>query len=198
MEWLKDWQTLVSALIALVAAIATIYFMHRQTRFDRDRHRDLVNRKMLAARARMPDALSELSSYIRDCCKHLIEGEPKPEPPVAAVSTLKDVIEFIDNHEATKTFELVSWYQVQRARLMADRKPKPVERDEQLYDAVLLQAFINRLYEYARNEEQSTVMRAPTRSEMIDSLKNAVSVMTYATNVGILDGVMETIQRRHP
>lgn len=63
-EWVYRWQTLVGAILALIVAVVTIFVMHGQRRDETDRHREAQRRKKLAARAQMPDALSELSAYV--------------------------------------------------------------------------------------------------------------------------------------
>jgi hypothetical protein len=107
------------------------------------------------------------------------------------------VIEHIDDHEAAKTFRLVSWYQVQRARFANRANPKPVERDELLYDAILLQAYVNDLFDYARNEAQTTPEEKPTHEEMITAYKNAINLRTTIAKADEMQGVLKIIQRRH-
>lgn len=53
-DWVYDWQTLVSALLALIAALATIAVMQVQIKAEAKRHREALKRKAMAARAQMP------------------------------------------------------------------------------------------------------------------------------------------------
>lgn len=117
-EALSEWQTLFGAVLALVAALWTVLEMRKQTRGNDTRHLNELLRKKMAARAQMPDALSEMSEYVRKSCEYLFSGAAKPAAPLGATSTLKAVIEHVDTKEAEKTFELICWYQVQHARLM--------------------------------------------------------------------------------
>ncbi|QRM44615.1 hypothetical protein [Rhizobium sp. BG4] len=196
--WLKEWQTLVGSVIAVLAALATIWMMWLQSRQEGERHKKGLERKKLASRARMPDALSEMSAYARTVGRALMDNSKFPAAPAAAMQTLKEIIEHIDDNEAEKTFELVSWYQVQHARLTnGNKKYHGVELDDLLYDAALLQAHINRLFDYARNEEQSTPVRKATRSEMIDALKNIVTIASWAGEKDQMAGVITLIERRH-
>ncbi len=115
------------------------------------------------------------------------------------MQTLKEVIEHIDDNEARKTFELVSWFQVQHVRLTnRERRDHGVEFDDLLYDTTLLQEYINRLFDYARNEEQSTAIRKAPRREMTDALKNVVGMEAWMTQQNRLLGVLAIINRRHP
>lgn len=194
---LYEWQTLLGAVLALGAALYTVREMRNQTRGDETRHENELLRKKLAARAQMPDALSELSEYVRASCRHLVSGEDRPIAPVAGTSTLKTVIEHIDTNEAEKTFDLVSWYQVQHARLMGSKTPQTIETAEMLYDAALLQAKIDRLFDYARNKPEEVRPEKPSQEEMIGSLKSAVTVQVWARNTDDFMQVAEIINRRH-
>jgi hypothetical protein len=194
---LSEWQTLIGAVLALVAALWTVHEMRKQTRGDETRHKNELLRKKLAARAQMPDALSEIAGYARASCRYLIGNEEKPAAPVAGMSTLKSVIEHIDTKQAEQTFDLVSWYQVQNARLMGSKTPKAIEIAEMLYDAALLQVKINRLFDYARNEPEEALPEKPTQEEMIGSLKNAVTVQVWAVKNDQFAAVLNIIKKRH-
>lgn len=197
LSFISEWQTLISALIALIAALWTIKLMSKQSRGEEIRHVAGLERKKLAARAQMPDALSGMAKYVQSCCLSLLEGAEKPEPPLLEMSTLKSVIEHIDDAEAAKTFTLVSWYQVQHARIQADRKLKEIERNDMLYDAVLLLAHVNALFDYARNEGRSPESAEPSREEMMTAFKNALSLNATIAKRDQLHGVIELINRRH-
>jgi hypothetical protein len=197
--WFYHWQTLVGALLALAAAWWTIRIMRKQMQAEEERHRHSLLRKKMAARAQMPDALSGLSAYVRGCGDR-IKGatDTLPDEPVAAVSALKQVIEFIDDDAAARTFQLVSWYQVFRARDMHD-VPNAAHPNfpERLYDAALLQAYINSLYDYARNEADEVDTAEPSRDDMIDGLKNAFDLVYMAGHRELFVGVYPIIERRH-
>jgi hypothetical protein len=72
----------------------------------------------------------------------------------------KQVIEFIDDDAAARTFELVSWYLVFRVRNAHDvhnsAHPTFAERP---YAAAVLQAYINSLYEYVPTRRTSSTRR---------------------------------------
>ncbi|ACM35477.1 hypothetical protein Avi_0672 [Allorhizobium ampelinum S4] len=151
----------------------------------------------MAARAQMPDALSEMSSYIRDATAHLVNGSEIPGAPVSALTTLKTVIEHIDTEYAEKTFQLESWYQVQHARFINTTNRNAHDTAEQLFDAALLQAHVNRLFNYARNEKEDAGPKNLCREDLIDSLKSAVSLPVWAARHGEFPDVIEIINRRY-
>jgi len=215
--FVEDWQTLIGALLALGAAVGTIWVMsrtakadakrhneqieeiRRQADLEETRHRELLARKGLAARAHMPDAISEICRYVRSVVKHLTGQNPEPpEEPTVALANLKQAIEHIDTDAALRTFELVSWYQVQKARREGLRAPlvNPTLSDR-LYDAVLFYAYANSLFDYARNEEQSVSTSKPTKQEMATAFGNAVDFEFRAHNEGLFGPLAAHIDRRH-
>lgn len=198
-DWVFAWQTLVGAIIALIAAVWTIGVMRKQMRNETTRHNDAQRRKRLAARAQMPDSLSELGAYVQGCAARLMgRAEALPPKPTDAISSLKEVIEFIDDDAAQRTFELVSWYQVFSARMSHDiPTPDNAMFPDRQWDAALLQAYINSLFEYARNEDDEVDTSKPSREEMVEALKNAFTLVHMVQHEDQYARVKKTIQRRH-
>lgn len=215
--FLKDWQTLLGAVLALCAAIGTIKMMsktakadakrhneqideiRRQANLEETRHRELLERKRLAARAHMPDALSTICEYVRLVIRHLTGQNSGPlKEPTAALTSLKQAIEHIDTDAAIRTFELVSWYQVQKARRENLRnQPRNPELSDHLYDSVLFYAYANSLFEYARNQGNSASITKPTRQEMNNAFANAVDFEFRVNNEELLEPLAAHIERRH-
>lgn len=195
--FLKEWQTLIGSILALCAAFLTIRVMRGQIRLDENRHKDLSARRKMAARAQMPDALSDIVTYARNCCVHFLEDGDQPIQPVAALNSLKGVIEFIDDEESERTFKLVSWFQVQNARMKDRSKYKEANLDDSLYDVVLLVAYANSLFDYARNQIGDAESGEPSKNDMHAALRNAISTEIWASNDERLSGLYAHIERRH-
>lgn len=196
-ENVKEWQTLVSAIIALIAALFTIITMNRQMGKDEARHELSAVRKRKAVRAQLPDALSELAAHIVEMNARIIEGvSPEAEPPVTALSTLKVAIEFIDDSAAERTFQLVSWYQVWSARLR--RYDPKNDMETALYDGALLMSYVNSLFDYSRNETDEVEVGKVSGRDMEAALKNSIEIVNYYKNEAIFFGVSERIARNHP
>lgn len=174
-EWfVHRYQTLIGSLIALAAAISTILVMRKQGRQDQARHSSELDRKRKAARARMPDALSALSTYQAEVAEFLVGSRELISPPDLAIQTLKGVIEFIDDDASERTYELTTFYQVHQSRL-SNRQPEyEHERVQRLFDLAWLSALTNSLYDYARGRsdkmdtEKITVEEARSASLFID------------------------------
>lgn len=195
---LEDWQTLVSAGIALVAAFFTIKTMKTQMSQESVRHSKAVERKKLAVRAQLPNALSDLASHIRDRVARTLDGDSSTaEPPVGALSTLQTAIEFVDDSAANRLFELVSWYQVWAARLQSFNPNSDSDFDTAMYDSALLMFYATDLFEYGRNEEDEVSGDPPCADEMNRALRNSVGLRRFMQLEARFVNVLETIDRRH-
>lgn len=193
----KDWQTLLSALLALLAAWWTVSTIKQQIALDKEHHEDTLKRKELSARAQMPDALSALARFTEGCMRYH-DGRSQQPPPRAteAIATLKAAIEFIDVQPAQKTFELISFYQVHNARLFSRRRREGPENAVRLYETALLRHYVDWLFDYARNEAQ-VVQDEPTRQNLISSLRVAAGLEHYIANEEQYGDVLSIINRRH-
>ncbi len=68
---------------------------------------------------------------------------------------------------------------------------------ERLYDAVLLFAYANSLFDYARNEEQTVSTDRPTRREMDTAFKNAIDFRFRVANEERFRPLYGHFERRH-
>lgn len=56
--WVYDWQTLVSGLLAVVAAAVSVYFLNKQIRQAEQHEKERLARRLVAERGVMPATLS--------------------------------------------------------------------------------------------------------------------------------------------
>lgn len=70
-NFLNDWQTLISAAVALVAAVPTVFILNRQIRQEQNRAAEALERDQYAAKTALPAGLVELSNYCDDCLTFL-------------------------------------------------------------------------------------------------------------------------------
>jgi hypothetical protein len=192
----KDWQTLIAALIALAAAVWTIREMRRQSQMDDQRHKDTIRRKKKAARARMPNALSEVCAYARESGLYLTQRRTDlPSAPTRAIITLQEAIEYIDDSAAERVFELVSWYQVQSTRISGNHDI--TNNSEHYYDATLLHAYANSLFQYARDEVSEVNANSPPQKEMDTAMKNVFGLRYVVSNKEAFIELQDIIARRN-
>ncbi len=150
---IQPWQGLIGAGLALVAAIWTIQTMRSESVASDRRHEEHLKRKRLAARSQMPDALRGMTQYVHDVAAFLVgQADSLPGAPQEHLAILKRAIEYIDDKQAAQTFSLVSWYQVHRARIEGGEIDADYIQTDRIYETIVLYAYTNRLYEYARNK----------------------------------------------
>ena len=151
MSWgdIKEWQTLIAASVALVAAWLTVQGARKATIRQIDAHRDEVTRQIKAQRdeaearrqrefkaalAVLPGDLAEISHYLRDCAEAAgdalrmlrgnIEKKPVelPQLPYRVTENLRLLIESLDEADAAAVAELLRCYQIQYSRLSSELK----------------------------------------------------------------------------
>lgn len=194
---LKEWQTLIASIIAIGVAYWTIKTQITQSNKERN---ETAARKRFAARAGMPDALSDLCTFTSEVMKRL-DGRSNtvPEKPKDSIDYLKAVIEFIDTSASERVFELTSFYQVHNARFYEHiQHPKTHHLDERKYDVVRLRCMVHSLFGYARNEEDESPTPDIGRDDIISALRQTVGLEYYVTHEEIYAGVVDIINRRHP
>jgi hypothetical protein len=133
-----QWETLLTGFGAVLAAFFTIVSLKQQIRQTEQLAESARQRRLKAARAMLPLALSELAGYATSCIKGLYDLRPyfqadgsldrsrKDQGFVGlrsvhlsdnVYSSLKECIEFMDDAPATAAAELIRHLQIQRARL---------------------------------------------------------------------------------
>ncbi|MHA1564340.1 MAG: hypothetical protein ACTSX7_03400 [Alphaproteobacteria bacterium] len=197
---LKDFQPIIGSILALFAAVLTIFFINRQIT-QTDRHaKEQRRRRNASARAVMPLELSTLCTYAEQCAMFLAELYPAPNedgnirapegwsttvPVVApeAVSVLRECIEFADEAIAHVIEDLLVKLQVQGSRLQGVRadllgtsatssaaRISRMDLDTYIVDAIEVYACAALLFEYARRETDEAP-RAPNLKDMATAAK---------------------------
>ena len=153
---LKEWQPLVGALLALVAAFLTIVAILKQVRSQRedvdrqlkaaaDSNEEHRKRKLLASRAVLPADLSAMSAYVRDSAEVaanallMLRNQQQrqhlslPVMPERVLSNLQRLIENVDREDAEALSDLLKCYQIQNSRLVGEiqdfNEPKRLARE---------------------------------------------------------------------
>ena len=192
--WVHDWQTLIGALLATAAAIVTVVMMHQQNLEARQRDAEASQRRSLAARARMPNALRDLIDFCEEGADRLLSGNTTlPDEPIAALEDLKLAIEFIETQKAEQLFELLSHYQVYTSRFSGYDS---FGRGQDLYDTAKLHHYTSRLFGYARNNDEEQPLSE--NHLMHNSLNTMVELRARVTNEDRFEEARQLIERRHP
>lgn len=171
-NWVYELQGLIGGILALVAAIGSMFWIHS--------HRsDSIRRKNIADRAGMTRALSDVIQYSRDSIYYIHElhqawsanrnGRPFtpnnncPEYPQEAFEKIQNVIEHATKEDSSIMLEFLSLSQVQHARMggfLSDlNRTNPNGRHlvftesnfhDAIFDAIGIYKFAERLFGYAR------------------------------------------------
>jgi hypothetical protein len=146
---IKEWQTLIAALVALVAAWLTVQGARKLTTQQIAAHRDEVSRQIKAQRdeaqarrqrefgaalAVLPGDLAEISHYLRDCAGaagdalRMVRGDIEKKPvdipqlPYRVIENLRLLIASLEAADAAAVAELLRCYQIQYSRLSSELK----------------------------------------------------------------------------
>lgn len=197
---IEEWQTLVSALLALAAAWWTVKTIEKQIWDERERHSEIRTRKALSMRAHMPDALIALTNFTRRCFNYIQNAnEDFPEFCPEAIQIFKESIEFLDTQSSGMVYEMVSFYQVHNSRLTGyrDRGRPASDYEDRILDIVRLNYLALRIFAYARNLEQSIPNHAPTRDDLTHSLRSIIGTEEYMMNEERYENLRVIVERRY-
>lgn len=187
--WLNRYQTLLSALLALGAAGASIYFLRRQISQADRQEEERYAREGAAARAVLPVTLSALCEYAVEAGSSLahilptlavagvVKGLSKqfPELPEGPIGQLEKVIKTIPVDQGKAFAEIIAEMQVlnARARSMIE-EGRAVKHNvlEYILDAVEIYARCSANFDYARRYSEATQSTIPRQD-----MKSACNVM---------------------
>ena len=203
-KWIYDFQTLLTGVAAVLAALWTIWQVRKQINQTNENRQDTIRRQNVSARAGMPKALSEICAYARESVDHVYEvfrlwsqnhaGRPFqpthacPEYPQDAFDKIQRVIESADAKDAKILCEFISLAQVQNIRMSkildnlngTQNGPRFNMRElnfyGHLYDALGIYKFAERMFEYARIQRDD-IGEICTGVEASNSLRMMLNVV---------------------
>lgn len=198
-KFIYDFQTLLTGVAAVLVGGASIWFLRRQISEARQQfgdelkeskrqfdiqitestrqQQDALTRRLRAARAALPNSISEISQYSEQCCREIFRGLQRfrsdhkvqmildlPTFPHQAFDRLVPIIEAASVEDAQALADFISFGQVQRSRLeaLANRLSADPDRPNlvvvsssfisSIRDALGLYAFADRVFPYARGQ----------------------------------------------
>ena len=183
-DCIKEWQTLLTGLMALIAAGGTICVLWTQIGVQKDQFDQQLSRKKRAWKARMPIALSAICKYTSEVAHYLLnEDVPPPSQPDAAMDILMTAMEYQEEKATERTADLASHYQVHNARLGADEKPtqksdwEEIDFAQKLYDLAKLRAYATSLFDYARGDSDEGPSQPPAKEDLETALNNSIGLI---------------------
>lgn len=180
---IKEWQTLVAGILALIAAYLTVRAIKQQIKLQQDQFDKIQTRKRWMTRATLSDALAGVTSYCQSVVK--IINAPRAMPidrPSTEIDVLKAAIEHSNHHAAERIYQLTNKYQIQIARLegflntrSADC-PRTHDIPMLMLNVAELQALTNSLFDYARNKSDDGPVTALTNLDVHTGLTNVTGL----------------------
>jgi hypothetical protein len=180
--WVKDWQTLVAATVALIAAVVAFHNTSRSLRDAERLEAHRRHRKRNAVRAVLPLALAQVTEYAERSARALVELAKRCSPgptlpqglapesiiqalPAETLATLAEFIEYSDVVNCRIVEQTVAWIQIHDARVgdIFERncdpsdEPDVVRKEEieaRIIDAASIYAGAAAVFEYARQQQE--------------------------------------------
>jgi len=177
------YQALIAGGIASIAAGATVLaILHQIKQQERHRKTHLI-KKLFVYRSYMPDALTELTRIMESYFEYLERSELKYktenipwEAPQEPIKIFKDSLEYTEGETAEHIIKMISFYQMHSARVYSlfnkiyTHMNDAYHLEDAMYDTIVLNSYINRLYEYSRFKKDKVENRDSTKREMLNSL----------------------------
>ncbi len=182
-QWIYQFQTLITGIIAIAAAYLTFRVVREQIKQTSDLEELRRAREEAAARAALPLALSEVAEYSLQSIRS-VEGLRKeqagperprlPQLPVSSFSVFQDVARSADREIAKQIVELLSLIQVQHSRLKGLHEGQTqIEHNflGAIIDAANVYCRVNVLFSYGR--ESHVINSLPSKEGLINAVHNA-------------------------
>lgn len=173
---LKEWQTLVAGVFALIAAGIAAIIAWKQLNHQREESERLQRRRVRACKAILPVDLDSFIDYLHECYKitatirmNLSAGghdavnwdELKtPRLPDRIMTNMQVLIEYLDEHNASILSEVLGVYQVQHTRFSGGSdNPRDLWDGEGAFnDLVFLYLLIGNIYPFARGQKEKIAL----------------------------------------
>lgn len=195
--WLHDWQTLVAATVASIAAYIAFQNTSRSLTHNEELERRRRSRKHAALRAMLPLALSAVTDYAERSARALdgllpkcVDGAlPKglaskdlAQPlPSDALRALADFIEYSDDVDVSILEATVAWVQIHDSRIRGLVKDNhdplgstlvlAVGIEGSIIDSASIYGGASRVYDYARRRSDQ-IPNSLSWDEVIGALQN--------------------------
>jgi len=176
---LREWQSLVAGLFATIVGLFTAALIWSQLYVQKQQIEERRRSEALGATARLPDALSKLSSFTKQCVRYLTNKHDRvmaapPTPPSEAIQAIQESVRYVDPLSAKQLYELIVHYQILNSRLPDFGPDGSWLEGQDFYDVALLQSHVNRAFPFARNSSDEIPGGSFTRDEVRNGLQNSV------------------------
>ncbi|WP_420406618.1 hypothetical protein [Hoeflea sp.] len=151
-----EWETLVAGAFATLGAAATVFMIRKQISSSREEYHLARSKRLLAARATLSLALSEINAFSNAIIFWIVNRRVGEEPHLSAdvVEIIREVIEY--NEDGIVNMGLatvIARIQILKARMQPDGGR--FQPDDRLVDAVELYALSEAFFDFARDGTKS-------------------------------------------
>ena len=180
LSWLKEWQTLVAGVLALIAAGGAAWQAWRQLDYQRKESARLHSGRVRARKAFLPVDLNVFTEYLQECyeiaakirCARLyaerrdtinLHALETPRLPDRIMANMQTLIEHLDEDDASILLTVVQVYQIQNARFHDKLKQRDetwntritwLDFHETCRDVVFLHVLIGNIWPFARMKRE--------------------------------------------
>ena len=155
-NFLYDWQTLISAALALCVALPTIYLLWHQIQDVRSIEEKRRQSMLIGVRSRLPLSLSTICRYCTAIKKDItdeIAGKGESASLYDAIDELSALIQYSDSGNVIGiASEIISEIQVIEARRSDEACMNPMMKSAITFQLARLYALSISLFPYARGE----------------------------------------------
>lgn len=203
----NSWQGLNVGMLAFTSSIIALNI----SKYSANKQRD---REFVAAKAFLPEALSELILYFRFCSRLLVEAWPRvqgegnqlktplentpPDTPTDYKEIFSNCIKYAEPDVGDRLAFILMRLQIQKARITGfsemftpDSETIPTLGNalNYLYDLALLHALVSKLYPFARGMDKFDPSM-PTYDEIVNAYQN------FDMHPEDYEGLLEDARRR--
>lgn len=185
----QEWQTLISGLLALLAAYWTVKTMKNHDRNHR-------HRKYLSNISKLPYVLSEICSFTSNSTLSLINNKTVDDFPDEAIRDLNEIIEHMHIDDSIYLRSLCNTYQIVKSRIDNQNKMIRVGASiipfRRYYDLAVLRLMADEAFHYARGIKKNIPIKDITADDIFD--KFMVNVNSNRINHILQNNVENTIR----
>lgn len=168
--FMKDWETLVAASLALFGAALTIHEMQSKRNEER-------KSKQRAALFPLADSLNSVCDYAQDAMTLLMsKSETKntlpAQIPEITIQNLREITEYYEGDISEATGRIGPKYQLCKARFKSIQEaPTSSMRNDVICDYAELYILASRLLDFSRTEKEATTLEKITLSEICNAFR---------------------------
>ncbi len=197
---IREWQTLIAGVLALLAAWATIASMQKNAQSADKRFREQRISAGWAARSRLPDAASTILEFLQRSQVLLLSQEDLEIQniyPRQELAIVQNAIEFADPQSAQQLHNLAIKMQVYRSRMRdfngTEGSSNWIDREVETAE---LYAIASRILDYARGAVDIVNDAPYSSTEILSGLRQSIGFSDYLDQENRFSSVLNRINQR--